>query len=446
MARVEDLRNLKLDYWQKRVLNHKGNISLRCGRQTGKSTVVALKAYYMAMQNANTVTLVVAAVQRQSSLLFEKIRAMFDIDNQAKIKKIRESWRYKTAMKTEQRKMEKEVSIFKEEPTLTRIKLKNNSEIICQPTGRTGAGIRGYTVDFLIVDEAARMPEEVWVALTPMLATSRKERGTGWIILLSTPWGKVGYFYESFSDKSFLHIHTTSEQCKRIPKTFLRKEKRKLTKISYSQEYLAEFVEAVRQFFPSVLIKKASTIKHAEKPQPGKKYYLGVDFARYGGDENAFVISEVIGKKVRVIWADTSQRVSTIDPINFIIKLNKEWNFKKIYVDSGGLGQAILDMLLLKLGKKVEGLNNASRPVDYDETHRKKIFKEDLYSNSLLLFENFDIEMLYHPRLISSLKSITFEYTDNERVKIKGKGSHLCEAFVRANWGVKDQPKELFLY
>ena len=85
-AQVKDNRVLKLDSWQKRVMKRKGNIALRCGRQTGKSTVVSVKAYNLAMEYPGTTTLVIAASQRQSSLLFEKIRYMFDEDNISKIK------------------------------------------------------------------------------------------------------------------------------------------------------------------------------------------------------------------------------------------------------------------------------------------------------------------------------------------------------------------------
>ena len=43
-----DLRELKLDMWQKKTLNYEGDIALRCSRQSGKSTAVALKARKLA--------------------------------------------------------------------------------------------------------------------------------------------------------------------------------------------------------------------------------------------------------------------------------------------------------------------------------------------------------------------------------------------------------------
>ena len=80
---------INLDPWQADVMEYKGNCILRTGRQVGKSTVVALKAVDFAIMNKGTTTLVIAASQRQASLLFEKIRMEFDDIEGKKLKKIR---------------------------------------------------------------------------------------------------------------------------------------------------------------------------------------------------------------------------------------------------------------------------------------------------------------------------------------------------------------------
>jgi len=79
-----------------------------------------------ALTHPGTTTLIIAASQRQSSLLFEKVRANLDKEE------------------------DKGVNIYKEPPTLTRIKLNNGSQIYSLPAGRTGYFIRGFTIDLLI--------------------------------------------------------------------------------------------------------------------------------------------------------------------------------------------------------------------------------------------------------------------------------------------------------
>ena len=61
-----------LDLWQQEVLDTKGNICLRSGRQVGKSTIISIKAARFATENSNKTILIIASVERQAQLLFEK--------------------------------------------------------------------------------------------------------------------------------------------------------------------------------------------------------------------------------------------------------------------------------------------------------------------------------------------------------------------------------------
>lgn len=421
--------DVKWDRWQREVLEYEGNITLRCGRQVGKSTVVAEKAKRFALGHPGTVTLVIAASQRQSSLLFEKIQwALLGEDE----------------------------DIFEEQPTLTKMVLRNGSRIYCLPAGRTGYFIKGFTIDLLIADEAAYIAELVWTAVIPMIAVSRQTRGFGWIILLSTPFGKGGYYYHSFTDPDFRSWHVSSEDCSRIPKSLLLKERKRMTKAEYAQEWLGEFTEDFFQFFKTELLKRQMTFIEWDESfkWPGSRFYLGVDVARYGGDENAFVVVELHpnGKKLRAVKCVVTERVGVMDTIRNVMDLDASWNFARIFVDDGGVGGAVLDMLQDKIGRKVVGLNNASKSVlvkerDKDEK-RRALLKEDLYSNCLLLLETGRLELISDLSLLRSLKSITFEYSDKiaGRVRIFGDYSHLSEALVRACWCVVDRGLNIFLY
>lgn len=409
------------DKWQRQVLDHDGNITLRTGRQVGKSEVISEKAKNFAKKNAGTTTLVVAATQRQSSLLFEKIRGRVDFDHDMD---------------------------YAEKPTLTKIVLTNGSRIYCVPTGRTGYGIRGYTVDLLIADEAAYIPEEVWTAILPMMATSKKTRGFGWIITISTPAGKGGYYYETFTDPDFLAIHVSSEDCWRIDKDWLRKQRMKMTKAQYQQEFLGEFIDEWHQFFPTALIKRQMTFIDwsLDEKKDRSRFYLGVDVARYGGDENAFVVAEMVGKKLRVVKCFTTDRVSITDTIGRIVHVDREFCFKKIFVDDAGVGGGVTDVLIDRLGRRVTGINNASKRVQVQGEEKKKgILKEDLYSNALMLLEAGLLELIADEKLLRSMKSMTFEYTEYGKVRISGAYSHLAEALVRAVWCVKEKGLDLYI-
>ena len=416
----------KWDRWQQQVLDYDGDITIRSGRQVGKSEVISEKAMRIATGNPGVIVMIVAASQRQSSLLFEKVRAKLDLMGG---------------------------DVYADKPTLTKIDLSNGSRIYCLPTGRTGHFIRGFTIDVLIADEAAYIPEEVWKAIIPMIAVSKKERGMGWQILLSTPFGKGGYFFDSFTDDEFNQFHVSSEDCKRIPKKFLQKEKQRLTKAEYAQEYLGEFIDEWNQFFPTKLIKQCMTFIDWDFQKDkinGSKLYLGVDIARYGGDENAMVIAELHKHRIKIVKVMTTKRVSTTDTIFRIAELDKIYRFSRIFVDDGGIGAAVTDSLQDKLGRKVQGLNNSSKRLQVQGEEKKRgIFKEDLYSNTLMLMETGKLELISNLKMLRSMKSITYQYGDSKYsrvIKIFGNYSHITEAVVRACWCIKEKGLNIYCY
>src|SRR5205085_188629 len=71
--------------------------------------------------------------------------------------------------------------------------LENFSRIVCVPCEEQT--IRGYSnVGMLLVDEAARVPDDIVQAVSPMLAVSN-----GRMFCLSTPYGKRGFFWDAWS-------------------------------------------------------------------------------------------------------------------------------------------------------------------------------------------------------------------------------------------------------
>ena len=412
------------DKWQREVLDYNGNITIRAGRQVGKSEVISEKAVRFATGHDDVTCMIIAASQRQSSLLFEKVVAKLSL---------------------------LDGDVLAEKPTMTKAILMNGSRIYCMPTGRTGHFIRGFTIDMLIADEAAFIPEQVWLAITPMIAVSRKLKGMGHVVLLSTPFGKGGYYYNSFTDDDFRSWHVSSEKCIRIPADFLKKEKQRMSKAEYRQEYLGEFTDEYNQFFPTSLIKDCMTFiewDFKKDKLDGANYYLGTDLARYGGDEVAHVIVEEKNKYLKAVKTLTRERVSTTSTVGETGVLDDKWKFKRIFIDSGGLGGAILDQLQDKLGKRrVVGLDNSSKGLQVEgEEKRSKILKEDLYSHCLMLMETGKLTMLSDLDLLRSLKSITFQYTADKKIKIFGNYSHLTEALVRACWCLKERGLNIYMY
>jgi hypothetical protein len=215
------------DDWQEAVLKSADpRICLNCCRQAGKSSVVAVKALHMGLYQPKSLILLLSRSLRQSAELGRKV---FD------------------AYETSGRKVLPEA-----ESTLA-LELSNGSRILALPGGDEG-GLRGFSgVRCLVIDEASRVPDSLWIAVRPMIAVSG-----GSIMLLSTPFGKRGFFYRVWSQsQQWLKIQVTADQCPRLTPGFLAEELVELGERWYAQEYGCQFVEAVGQVFSDAAIDAA---------------------------------------------------------------------------------------------------------------------------------------------------------------------------------------------
>ena len=301
----------------------------------------------------------------------------------------------------------------------------------------------GFTIDLLIADEAAFIPEEVWNSIVPALAITR-----GNIWLLSTPFVKEGYYYNCFEDPSFTAFHQSSEDCPRRDEVFLARQKATLTKGQYAQMYLGEFIDELCQFFPTDLIKRCMTLKNENSMiVPYGDIFLGLDVARMGMDES--VLTSVIRRndKLKMIDMEITEKTLLTETALRCKMKDKIFNYKKMYIDATGVGAGVLDILLEdpQTKRRVIAIENSTKSLDVeDPPQRKKLMKEDLYNNLKKLMENGEIELFDNPNILLSLKSIQFEYKD-DRLKIDGNYAHITESLVRAAWCMKDKSLNIWI-
>ena len=186
---------------------------------------------------------------------------------------------------------------------------------------------------------------------------------------------------------------------------------------------------------------------YKENYNTGLRYYYGHDYAGPGVDENASVIAEMNKNLIRIIEPETDNEPDTTKTNSKIVFRDSKFKFSKLFVDSGGFGCGPTDELKKLLGRKVVGLDNSKKKIQVDGEEKKgKIFKTDLYSNAKSLMERGEVEIINNNKLLNSLRSMTFEYSEDRILRIKGRNSHLSEAFVRACWCVKERGLKLYIY
>jgi hypothetical protein len=220
---VRIMRNLRMepDPWQVEVLtgNHR-RLLLNCCRQAGKSTVVALLGLLEALFNPMNTVLIVSRSLRQSTELFLKIKFYHKLLG----------------------------ARMKETCNAHELSFTNMSRIVSLPCNE--GTIRGFSnVGLLIIDEAARVPDETYNAVRPMLAVS-----DGRLICLSTPNGKRGFFWEAWAKggDDWHRIDIDASKCPRIKPEFLAEERRQRGDSYYRQEYFCSFESMEGLVYPDL--------------------------------------------------------------------------------------------------------------------------------------------------------------------------------------------------
>jgi hypothetical protein len=134
------------------------------------------------------------------------------------------------------------------------LELENGSRIVTLPGSEKT--IRGFSgAALLILDEAARVADELYFAVRPMLAVSG-----GALIMLSTPYGKRGVYYKEWTaGHGWERYEVPASQCPRISGEFLEEERRVLPSWVYRQEYECSFEETEDQVFTMEMVERAVT-------------------------------------------------------------------------------------------------------------------------------------------------------------------------------------------
>ena len=416
-----------LDKWQKEYINTDPaqNCFLLTTRQGGKTTAMSIKAVELCVNKfkKGEFVLISSLTERQAQLMLAKALVYAQAKYKSKIKR------------------------GKDKPTMHRIMFENGTGILCYAAGQEGDSTRGYTLKKLLVDEGARMGEAYFNSAIPTLSVSG-----GSMDISSTPNGKKHkdgsekFFFKCSKDDDYKKFYVSAYDCPRHSEEFLEKEKKRMSKMQFAQEYLAKFLDEIRQVISDELIKKICCMKRRPAFIRKNTYYGGSDIAGLGGDEITYVILDKISKdKIVQVENIVEKRNYTTETSDKIISLNDLYNFKAYGIDDGGVGFGVYSELLRneKMKRKVFALNNASRDVDYKGEKSKKLLKTDMYLNLLAWAENGRIKLLDDDEIKLSLQSIQFDDEGN----IFSNYGHIAEGLIRALWlATKDKSLNIFVH
>jgi len=204
------------DPWQSQALDQliiqQQDLLILASRQIGKTTVVAAAAYLEACLGG--FVLIISPSDDQSKEFFQRLKGYHD-------------------------RLQLVEAV--EDPTQHQLRLANGGRALALPNNERT--VRVYSaVSLLVIDEASRVPDELFAAVSPMLAVSH-----GRTALLSTPFGRRGFFWDQWENGGERWKRHKIEwwKCPRLTEAFIEGERRKHGDAWIRQEFGTEFIDVI---------------------------------------------------------------------------------------------------------------------------------------------------------------------------------------------------------
>jgi len=289
-------------------------------------------------------------------------------------------------------------SINKSELT---IKFINGSVIYFRSAERED-GLRGNTLDYLIVDEAAYIKDNVWsqVLRATVLVKGKK------VLFLSTPKGR-NWFY----DIAMMGINDEYEKYKTyrgssFDSPFISEEELLEAKLSlpeniYKQEILADFIDDGGEVFSS--LKTNCVLEQYPNKVTGERYYAGLDIGR----ANDYSVLTILNTKGEVVRIFRERQMSWNVIVSEVIKHLREFNARCL-IEINGIGDPIFEQIR-KQYSNVEPFTTTNES------------KQNIIEDLILALNEDKLKLptqTLNPELWQEMSVFTYEYSPRTR-KVK---------------------------
>ena len=283
----------------------------------------------------------------------------------------------------------------------------NGSKIYFK-SAEQGEALRGYTADFLCIDECCYITDDIWYIIQPWRDFRKAP-----VLMVSSPFVKEGFFWNYYNYglervNNTITINWSDEQFKEdiekiLPPEKLEEYKRVLPKNQFKTEYLGEWLDdegVVFENFKDCVMN--ITINRTDK------LFVGIDWAS-GVDGDETVVS-IIDNNGRQVFMDGWNNLNTTQTIDRLMNILQPYlgNIITITTETNSIGKPYTDLLTEKLPvnyrNKVEGFTTSNTS------------KAELVSDLQVAFQERKITIVNDERLIRQLSTYAAEY--NPKTKI----------------------------
>ena len=242
------------------------------------------------------------------------------------------------------------------------VELENGSKVFTAAT--TASGIRGKSVNWLYIDEAAIIPnnvaEQFFASVYPTISAGTTTK----ILLTSTPLG-YNHFWKFWNEaekgtNGFVSHFIPYWEIPGRDELWAEEQLRTLGELKFNQEVLCEFLGSSNTLINGRTLAQMSSIDPVfqndmglmlyEEPQKDRIYVIVVDVARgVGGDYSAFTLIDITEIPYKLIGKFKNNTIAPMLFPNVIHKTAKDYNNALILVETNDIGGQIADILYAEL-------------------------------------------------------------------------------------------------
>jgi phage terminase large subunit len=345
-------------------------IIIDCGRQFGKSLLATNLLLKWSLENPNSVGFWVSPIYSQAKKVFDEL-----------VKALKPSGLIKSFNRTE-----------------VRIVFNNGSTIFFKSAEKPD-NLRGYTLDFLVMDEAAFMRDAIWNEILRAATLVKGKR----ILFISTPKGK-NYFYTLYnrgvSDDypEYLSLKYTSYDTPFITTEEIDEARQTLPDDIFKQELMAEFIDDGGEVFRGY--SNSQIVNRWTEPVESEKYWAGIDLGR----QNDFTVLTIVNNFNQVVYVYRERRTNWATITDNIVRILQKYNARAI-IEVNSIGDVIYEQIH-KQYKRVEPF------------HTTNSNKEEIINNLIVAINDHALILptkeLCEP-LDTELRVFTFEYSTKSR-------------------------------
>lgn len=270
-----------------------------------------------------------------------------------------------------------------------------NGSVIHFKSGERADTLRGMTLDYLVIDEAAFLKDEVWnMVLKPTILVRGKK-----VLFISTPKGK-NYLYSlslrgtDDEQGSYKFLKGSSYDTPYISQDELDEAKKTLPEDIFRQEILGEFIDSGGEVF--VDIDRFCVLDYYQPKQEKKKYWAGVDFGR----QNDYSVLTIFDDDGNLVYFYRERQKPWSEIISHITNKLREYD-AQCQVEVNSIGDVLYEQLKTKYSK-VE-------PFVTTNASKQNIVEDFIYATNEGLVRLPTEEL--NPQLYNELKTFTYDYS-----------------------------------